>query len=197
MAVQTRAEGGKLYIGCPYSKGFISEIKRIGGRWSAPEWAADLRQEDRAREILRECFGEDGTEAPSDTVSIRLTGTEWNDSKEENRLSFLGRTVAYRRGRDMPVTFGDGVVVVDADFADSAGSMRYPEIGLLTGHPVFEVYDLPRSVYEKMKDIPGVELLQEQDPNGARKEALLQERERLVSRLAEIDQELKEMDGKA
>lgn len=191
MAVTTRTEGNKLYIKCPYSKDFIARIKRLGGRWNAPEWVVDLRQEDSAREVLCACYGDDGTARMHDMVNVQLTGTAWNDSGERNRLTFYGRTVASRRGRDDAVSFGPGVVVVDADFAEWAGSVKYPDIGLLTDTPIFEVFDVPRSVYEQLKDVPGVKLIDL--PKPSRKEALQMERDRLAARLAEIDKELEQM----
>lgn len=189
--VKIKEVDGNLLIACPYDRSFIYKIKRIGGRWNAPHWVVDARQKERAQEILRAVYGEDGTDDPADMVNLRLTGTDWDDADGANELGFCGRTVAYRPGRDDRVRFGPGVVVVDAQFYSSSGSRANPTLGLDTENPVFEVYDVPRSVYLKIKDDEGVELLPDQRAPGNLVTSLEAERDKLLARLAEIEEQLK------
>lgn len=191
--VTTTITDGILKIKAPYSATFVDEIKKLGGRWKSPYWVVDARQEDRARAVLMAAYGEDGTDVPPVIVNIRLTGYQWQ--REESSVSsdkwiICGRVIAYRRRRDESVKLGFGVVAVDADFSKSGGSAKYPEVSCRTENPVFEVYDIPAVIYERVKDVPGVELLQDKADGDDRVAKLKEERERLLARIAEIDAEL-------
>ncbi len=192
--VKTKVDDDMLVISCPYNSAFIKAIKRIGGKWERPNWVVDIRQKDRAEEILRTYFSEDGTGEPVDTVDIRLTGLEWDDCTRSNEIGFCGRIVAYREFCDSGVTFGDKVVAVNADFSDSTGSRKRPVIRIDADTCEFEVYDVARSVYEKIKDIPGVELLPAAGSKELRITKLKADRERLVAHIAEIDAELAKLE---
>lgn len=189
MGVTTRTKDNDFIITCPYSRAFIDQIKRLGGHWSPPNWIVDIRQQERAREILRNIYGEDGTGDATDTVSVRLTGTRWDDAPDNNVMGFCGRMVCQRRSRDAKVNFGIGVVAINAEFSRSAGSARNPLVGLETDDPIFEVYDIPRTVYEKIKDRPGVELL-DVAPRSPSRQQLQQEKDDLLSRIEEIERKL-------
>lgn len=188
--IKTTIKDGKMKIESPYSKAFISKVKALGGSWKAPCWVVDARQEDRVRELLLDIYGEDGTDGPADLVNLRLTGTAWNDSDAASEWSFCGRTIARRRYRDSTVTFGPGVVVVDAEFYKSGGSRSSPAVDCMTENPIFELYDVPRAVYERMKDAEGVELLPDTSPAEDKAAKLKSERDKLLARINEIDAEL-------
>lgn len=190
MSVKTEVINDKFLITCPYEKAFIAEIKKLGGRWHAPQWVVDVRQKERAEDVLLEIFGENGTDEPVDTVDIKLTGTEWNDSETSSTLKFCNRVVAYRPGRDSRVRFGSGVVVVEAEFPETGGSAKYPSLCMETDCPVFEVYNVPRAVYEKIKDINGVELLPAAESKELQLEKLKSERDKLKKMTGEIDKKI-------
>ncbi len=188
--VKTTIKDGNLKIESPYNKAFISKIKELGGSWKAPCWVVDARQESRVRELLLDIYGEDGTDGPQDLVNLRLTGTKWDDSESSSEWSFCGRTIARRRYRDSEVTFGPGVVVVDAEFYKSGGSRNAPAVDCKTETPVFELYDVPRALYERMEDTEGVELLPDTSSAENKVAKLKTERDKLVARIKEIDAEL-------
>lgn len=188
--VKTTIKDGKLKIESPYNKAFVFKIKELGGSWKAPCWVVDARQESRARELLLDIYGEDGTDGPQDLVNLRLTGTQWDDSENDNMWSFCGRTVVRRFSRDTDVTFGPGVVVVDAKFPHSGGSRNNPSISCETETPIFELYDVPRALYERMKDTEGVELLPDTSSAEDKVSKLKAERDKLLVRIKEIDAEL-------
>ncbi|WP_371591240.1 hypothetical protein [Streptomyces sp. NBC_00470] len=91
----------------------------------------------------------------------------------------FGRKIATRFGRDEDPRLAEGVVLEKGGFERSAGSMQYPQLGPLDGTYV-PVHDVPRSVAEEKH-------LETVDERGADVEALHAERERLLTRLAEID----------
>lgn len=194
MDVKTTIKDGKMRIKSPYSKAFIARIKELGGSWESYCWVVDARQEKRVRELLLDVYGEDGTGAPpTDLVNLRLTGTAWDDSSSVDEWSFCGRTIVRRRQRDEEVSFGPGVVVVDAKFPHSGGSTKFPSVDCRTETPIFELYDVPRALYERMKDTKGVELLQDTDSAELKIAKLKAERDKLMARINQINLELADL----
>lgn len=196
MAVKTKIVLDKFMISSPYDRDFISAIKRIGGRWSAPYWVVDLRQQERAEEILRDVYGEDGSlTSDVDLVNIKLTGHAWDTSSRNDEMRLGPRLIVARHLRDSAVKFGEGVVCIAGDFAASGGSAKYPSVAYEDGDAlIFEVYDVPRKLYEKYKDGEGVSLLAEARSVPVERQRLLDEKEKLVARLAEIEARLAELD---
>lgn len=195
--VKTKIIDENFVISCPYDRNFIEAIKRIGGHWDGKFWIVDYRQQERAEDILLEIYGENGVDGEKDVVDIRLTGTAWADSEGDSELSLYNRRIAYRPGRDAKVRFGHGVVVVDAEFLDSSGSAKYPTIGLITENPVFEVYNVPKSLYEKIKDRPGVEILPSYDSVDVQIEKLKARKEKLLSEIKGIDVAIAKLSGES
>ena len=127
--VTTAVTGDTFAVNAPYNSEFISAAKRLGGRWDAPEWVFDARDEARVRALLIECYGTDGEVA--DLVTIKI---EWSNSESAKRgpIAANGRTIARADGRDSGARLGDGVVILadgdgvvierhgDGGFADRA-----------------------------------------------------------------------------
>lgn len=191
--VRTFIKDDHFCIECPYSERFVYKIKLLQGKWNRDDrvWTVDYRLAERVKKVLLEVFGTDGSDL-TDTVSIRLTGTEWDDFSCMNQIGFCGRLVCERKNRDDDVTLGPGIVAVSLYYYHSGGSMKYPELAL-KGTPIFEVYDIPKSVYEKIKNREGVELITSVDHTQT-KHALLEEKKKLEKRIIDIESELKKFE---
>lgn len=192
--VNVKIEGNSIMVKSPYDKTFISEIKRLGGKWDAPYWVVDIRQEERVKEILRDVYGEDGAVTSSedeDMVDLKLTGCAWDNAEAVNEMRLGNRLIAARRMRDAAVYFGNEVTCIAGKFKASGGSSKYPLVAPEDPDAlVFEVYNVSRNLYNKVKDREGVSLLSDTNPSKTEKEKLLEEKAKLLVRLKEIESEL-------
>ncbi|MFC2623903.1 MAG: hypothetical protein ACFN0W_04760 [Propionibacterium acidifaciens] len=168
-----------IVLYAPYNLDFVGRARQLSGRWdrTARGWRFDARDEALVRDLAIEFFGTDGSpETLLVTARLDLTGRSRID---EPQIVVAGRIVAERRERDAEVHLADGVIVASGEFAASGGSMKRPAIGEAAG-VVLEIRDVPARAAAR----EGLEIVEEQ---GADREALLAERERLAARIAEID----------
>lgn len=181
------ATGNMVAVNAPYNSEFISAAKRLGGRWNAPEWVFDARDEARVRALLIECYGTDGEVA--DLVTIRIEWTE-NESAKRASIEANGRTIARADGRDSGARLGDGVVLLDGEFG--SGGSRANWTTTARAGTVVLVRDFPRAAAEALVAAPGRGRQYSIEPEAPEApvvdaDALRAERERLVARIAEID----------
>lgn len=181
----------------PYHNDFVQRAKTIGGRWDSARrvWTFDPRDDARVRELVVSLFGTDGSEPEGDLVTVRIALRE--DGGWSNKMTFAGRTVAERPGRDWAPKLAANVVLVEGKWEASGGSRNNPR--LAGGTAVVEIRDLPRAALsiegegdyeivspepEPVNNTPAVDV-----------DALLAEREALLARIAEIDAQLPEPEG--
>jgi excisionase family DNA binding protein len=188
MDIKITTEGTKTTLTSPYHPDLPAAARKLGGRFdgATKAWKFDARDESRVRDLARQVYGTDGDTA-IELVTVRLDLDRLSDAPN---LWFAGREVARRPGRDDSVRLGENVIVIEGGFAGSGGSMKYPRLVAKDG-TILEVRDLPRAAVEA-EDQDGVTIVGEQGPDV---DALLAERERLLVRLAEIDEQLPEPEG--
>ena len=82
---------------------------------------------------------------------------------------------------------GQDVVIIDGEFPSSAGSVRYPAVIRGSWKVTIEVRDVPVEALAAEKELRFERI---DADTQAQREALIAERERLIARLAEIDEAL-------
>lgn len=185
MSVSLKTEGKSILVFAPYHPNFPSRAKRLNGKWSPSNkaWSFDARDEDRVKELCRSIYGTDGSPTDAeDLVTVRITAT--------NRLGvtcgsiyFAGRCLCYATGRDSGAKLGQGVILISGKVF-SGGSMKNWQTCAAEG-TVFELRDVPRAAVNAENPNGWVkwEIVGEEDP----KDSLRAEREKLLTRIAEID----------
>jgi hypothetical protein len=162
----------------PYNPEFSSRARGLGGKWKAPLWIFDERDEKRVKELCVEIYGTDGVD--SDLVSIRVT-LEEDDWNYELSFYVAGRQVARAFDRDSGARLGEGVILLNGKFG-SSGSRKSPAITVDKG-TVFELRDIPRKA---ILNTPGdrwrVEIIDENVDVSALREELI----KIEARAAEI-----------
>ena len=81
----------------------------------------------------------------------------------------------------------EDVVIIDGEFPASAGSVRYPAVIRGSRTVTIEVRDVPVEALAAEKELSFERI---DADTQAQREALIAERERLIARLAEIDEAL-------
>ncbi|MFJ5952572.1 hypothetical protein [Streptomyces noursei] len=179
-------EGGRsIAVHTPYNTAFVSHARDLDGRWNKPvhgAWTFDIRDEERVRGMLRKIFGTDGrSETAGDVVTVRVRLADHMVGR--SRAEFAGREIAVRPGRDLPVRFATGVVLIEGRLPRGGGSVRYPEIEA-GDDVVVEIRDLPRGALETESE-DSYEIVPDERP--VEPATLREERARLLARVADID----------
>lgn len=176
-------ENGKIKVKSDYNKEFIQRAKLIEGKWTAPYWSFPEENECEVKALLLEIYGENGD--PQETVDILVDISEMDGES----IDLCGRILCYRRFRDSSVTLAENVMLTQGGFPYSGGSMKHPRINPNPG-TILKVKKCPVSVYERIKEMGCVTLCETKGTNNNKREALLDEKNRLLRRLEEIEMEL-------
>lgn len=177
---------GKIAVRAPFNPDFVKAAKRLGGKWSGDTkaWLFDARDRGRVEDLLATCYGYSAA-ASGELATVRIVLDEDNAYSKE--VYFAGRSICSRRYRDAPVKTADNVVIIDGEFSASAGSMRYPAVIQGSRTVTIEVRDVPVEALAAEKELRFERI---DADTQAQREALIAERERLIARLAEIDEAL-------
>ena len=175
-----------LLVTIPYNPNFIRDAKtELGGRWSAPHWVFDLRDEAEAMALIARYYDwSPGMRLVSAKVvfNVEVVGCQ-------APVVLLGRVLAVATGRDSGAKCGDGVRL-RAGTVTSGGSVKNWTTVVEEGTEL-AVHDVPESmvqnyvggrrskvgvVVEFLETVPVVDIV-----------ALRCERTYLLERIAEID----------
>lgn len=184
----------------PYHPEFPASARDMGGRWVAPDWVFDARDEKRVRDLCLDIWGTDGT--PCELVTLRVSAGRgvWDGAGKSSEIYLAGRLVAKVFGRDdQRARLGDGVVVIQGRFY-GGGSRANPACDYADGTQ-FELRDVPREIAEReyTQNPERIEILGSPvspAPGDVQVspeiQALIDERASISARLAEIDAALLE-----
>ena len=183
---------GKVVVSSPFHRDFPARARAIGGdfaRDGSKTWVFDARDESRARDLVREFFGTDGS--PADTADLVTVHLDISDTAREREFYFAGRKIAERPSRDENVRLGAGVILVSGGFWSRGGTAKYPAVEPKDG-TVVEIRDLPRAAVEA--ETEKYTIVEEAPAEVVEAAKLRAEREQLLARLAEIDSILGDKD---
>lgn len=197
MKIEMRDDRALVFT--PYHLDFVKEIKMIGGaKWNVREkcWNIPKDAVDSCRKIMLRVFGE--TDLPSMEKKLKLRVKMLTDLEEYcGPVQMFGKLIAYARGRDSGAKVGSAVVFEEGK-PRSGGSARN-WLTIVPEGSVIIIPDVPQSMYEREKDrktgwddpLYEIEIITE---SGIDKDALLEERAKLIDRIEEIDRLLEESD---
>lgn len=187
--MEIKVENGKANVYTPYNPDFVKKIKGIGGAkwdgsekcWTVPETAIEV-----VREIMNDVYGYSDVKE-NETITLKLTFNECVSSACSD-VTLFGKVLAHAHGRDSGASVGDDVAYINGG-ATSGGSaknwysiVKEGSIAILSG--------VNKTVYKKteMKYDITIEVIE----NKNNKRSLLEEKERLLKRIAEIEKLLQE-----
>lgn len=176
-------ENDKIRIYTPYNANFVKSMRNLKGKWTVGAWEVRADLIDEVRKIMKENYGRD--DLPVKTVNIKVRNTSRLASDYCSGLEMFGRSICYASGRDSGAKIADGVAFIKGG-CTSAGSMKnwYTRI---EENSEFIIYALPESALNlenPYKEDIEVEVLEAQ----VNKNELIEEKEILLKRIAEIDE---------
>ena len=194
MNVKIEKEGDTIFVASPFNKEFVAGARNLSGKWLPAKWhepdckpvgawCFDARDESSVRKLCMDVYGSDGLIV--DQVDVRVT-LEAGYSVERGPIEFCGHTIAWATGRDSGAKLGKGVVLEQGGFT-SGGSRQYwtTEVGF-SEDVVVVLRDVCRKAALATHSVAqAIEIL-----TTAPTQKLLEERTRLLARLAEIDSAL-------
>lgn len=183
--IKTIIESGQIKVKSEYNKDFIKGSKMIQGKWNSTYWCFPEENITELRELLLDVYGECGelSEGVEAAVTVELDLDEYTDISDCVRIGSM--TVASRPGRDRMVHLSDNTMCIKGGFPESGGSVKNPRVYPKDG-TVLRAKNVPVKLYERIKDMAGVSLV------NVDRAKLIEERERLLARLAEIESLLAE-----
>lgn len=179
----------KALVYTPYNYDFVQKIKSIGSsKWNGSAWEVPACTVEQVREIMMDVYGETDIEAaPKMYAKIKVVDTDWAPA---NRGIYLfGKLIARAYGRDSDAMVGDDVAFTKKAPV-SGGSRNRPDVIIEQGAELV-IHNIPESKIDPQIPNYGipeeyivVEVSKESD---VKKSKLLEEKERLLKRIKEID----------
>lgn len=189
VSVTTIKTATEIKVKSPYNRRFVDEAKNLGGKWAAPYWVFDIRDEARVRGLCLHHYCEDGA-SPVEKVTIRASFPKGAYAGRD-AITVGGRYVATATGRDSGAKLGTGVVLLSGKFR-SGGSVKNWATVADEGTEVL-IRDVPRIIADRLMAPGGLDAeragavsVEPEDPV-IDVEALQAEREKLMARINEID----------
>lgn len=141
-----------IAVKSPYDRGFIEQVKSLGGRWNSSDkrWEVPRELEQKLKEILATTYG-----TPLDTAeAILKIKFDPHFFEKDDEVWVGGKRVCWRRGRDSGVSFADGSYLLEGTLPSSAGSRNNPSVfeGYAEEGEYTMVTSIPESVYAALSD---------------------------------------------
>jgi hypothetical protein len=188
--IETVIDGNFIKVKSPYNRAFIKKARQIQGEWEKPYWIFPLKNKEYVINALLASYGECGSlseNIPCVDVIIDMDKYPCGCYLKIDTL-----IVAERPSRDADVILSPKALVMQGGFEKSGGSVKNPCIDALDG-TIIKVENVPLIVAERVKDLDGITIInRDENKDKNNREFLLEERERLVKRLEEIDTLLNE-----
>lgn len=191
ISITVKDEIANIYV--PYNKEFISEIKNIGSaKWNSDEkcWTVPEEYIDNVREMMVHIYGYSDI-SKNETVKVTVKFLE-GVAETKDSVKIFGKDVSKAISRDSGARVGENVVLVSGKI-ESGGSRVYWESQVEEG-TIFSLSKVNKNVFDKEKNNPlyKIEILDVKD-EVERKSELIAEKEKLLSRISEIDKILENM----
>jgi len=197
--IRKSRDGKELFVTCPYSDKFVAGAKKLGGKFVKEQkddpypylrknyskkikyWVFLPQNEEAVRKLCIDIFGTDG-DTTNELVTVKTTVKTECTRKP---VSFHGRTLASAWDRDSGAKLGEDVALLDG-IITSGGSTKYWST-IVDG--TFLVHNFPKVKAEEL----GLEIVENKAIDF---DMLKAEKERLLSRIRDIDAILSKTNSK-
>ncbi|MBF1170838.1 MAG: hypothetical protein HXL94_00430 [[Eubacterium] sulci] len=189
MNIKIKRENNLLLITSPYSRSFVSKMRNLQGKWNRElnVWEVSEEFEDKVNEAILEIYRVDLT-GKEEYMIVEYCAKDFEDrDKDDIRIGNI--VTVYRPSRDAKVILRD-TAIMEGEFDKSGGSVKYPAVfDRGEGYNVILRSTIFKKEYDKLSEDEKSKLtiIRRQD----KKERLLNEKEIILKRLSEIEDELK------
>lgn len=191
-----KSSEGRTEIYTPYNPDFVSEIKRIGGaRWNSTNkcWTVPEAMTDAVREIIKSVYGYTDQENAAEMVSV-IVRFKSDVYKTHESYKMFDKVLSRAWSRDSGAIAGDDVIYLEGKPKSGGSKKNWGSI--VPEGSVVKITNIPKSVYEsKIQDLEKAGKYYytiELEGTKIDREALLEEKEKLLARLKEIEKILSE-----
>lgn len=189
MNIKIKRENNLLLITSPYSRSFVSKMRNLQGKWNRElnVWEVSEDFEDKVNEAILEIYRVDLT-GKEEYIIVEYQAKDFED-KDEDDIRIGNIITVYRPSRDSRVKLND-TAIMQGEFDKTGGSVKYPAVFDRGDHRVVILRStLFKKEYDKLSEDEKSKLtiIRRQD----KKERLLNEKEIILKRLSEIEDELK------
>lgn len=191
--VKTIIEGNIIKVESSYNIEFINKARQMQGKWEKPFWIFPLKNKKYVIEALINFYGDCGN-LSSEEITYSEVTLDLDKYPYDNCIRIDKLIIAERPSRDRGVVLSSNVLVMQGGFEKSGGSAKYPNIQPFDG-TILRVDNVPMVIAEKINNLDGVVTIKKVScirNNTDDKKALLEEKERLLKRLNEINLMLSE-----
>lgn len=202
--VKIEVKNGVANVYTPYSAKFVKKIKGIGGsKWDSVEkcWIVSLEAVNVVRQIMEDVYGYSDI-STNETVNLEISVLQ-DIAVLRGDVNIYGKVLAHAFGRDSGAKIGDDVAFISGG-AESGGSANRWLSKVCAGSKImlsnvnenlfnkgedleaFQIYHPTQGWIfpESWKEAITVRVIEDSKPD---RKALMEERERLLARLNEIN----------
>ena len=179
--VKVIEKSNKLYIYTAYNEIFIRKVKGLKASWDSSAWVVPIDNKAELKKLLLDIYGEDGYNSNVERVTIEIDLDTYSSEKKNIYLDSI--CIASRIYRDSAVKVPDNVIVSAGCFRSRGGSVNNPLVSW-EGGTTLKIKKLPLSIYNRVKDLGGIILVNQELPSLA---DLIKEKNLLQERLNEIN----------
>lgn len=189
MAITIERTTKHITVKSDYNIYFIAAARNLAGKFDKinQSWVFDIRDESDVLEACFLAYGEDGVQKDQCDVKITIEKSYYAD---KDAIHFLGRPIARAFGRDSGAKVYGGVIIKQGGFDSGGSAKNWTTKALPNTTIVLRDVSHPLALHEQKKLLEnGIKIEILLDKN---KQKLIEEKERLLARLAEINAELEE-----
>lgn len=184
MSLKIERTDAHIIITSDYNTVFVHAARNLAGKFHdiKKSWYFDIRDEADVLEACYLAYGEDGIRSDKCNAKITMPNGHYAD---KGTINILGRPIARAFGRDGGAKVFDGVIIKQGGF-DSGGSMKNWTTRALRD-TVIILRDVSHPLVLQEQDRLAEEGLNIEILADINTQKLIEERERLLARLAEIN----------
>lgn len=179
-------ENGTAKVYTPYNREFVEKIKTIGGRkWDATEkcWTVPESEVETVRKHMMDVFGETDQPIAGEKVTVKITFNREGASDYREGIYLFGKPIIRAFGRDSGARVCDDVTLIEGKVTSGGSSKNW--YTLAAEGTVLKVRNVPKAALEM---IEGYDVtVEEIEETGINRQALEDEKAKLLARLAEIE----------